>query len=428
MPRNLAALTGFAWKSNRFFCENLAVQDLARQFGTPLYIYSRASLERSVGDYLRAVSGTRNRIFYAMKANANLALLELMVRLGCGFDIVSGGELAKALSAGCPADRIVYSGVGKTCSEIEAAIRAGIHCFNVESEPELERINEIAGRLGRIVPIAFRVNPNVDAKTHPYISTGLKNNKFGIAYDAAVKLFKRAASDEFPHVRVTGIDCHIGSQITEADPFIHAAEKVIDIVQKLEKAGIRLEHIDFGGGLGVCYGDETPPTPKKLIECVQFVCLKRGVENVALYFEPGRSLVANAGVLAMSVQYVKPTQTRNFCIVDAAMNDMIRPALYEAQMEIVNTVKDGQEDAKKWDVVGPVCESSDFMGRDRILSVKAGDVLAMTGAGAYGMSMASNYNCRMRPAEVIVDGDKAYLVRERESTEDLLRHETTLPD
>ena len=427
MPKNLTALTGFSWKDDRFCCEELAVEDLAKRYGTPLYIYSRAALEKSVADYQEAVKGTKNRVFYAMKANASLAVLDLMVRLGCGFDIVSGGELAKALAAGCPAERIVYSGVGKTVPEIEAALAAGIHCFNVESEPELERINEVAGRMGRIAPIAFRVNPNVDAKTHPYISTGLKNNKFGIAYDAALVLYQRAASDEFAHVRVTGIDCHIGSQITTVDPFIHAAEKVVDIVDKLARSGIRLEHIDFGGGLGVCYSDETPPTPQKLVECVQFVCFKRGIENMALYFEPGRSLVANAGILAMTVQYVKPTANKNFCIVDAAMNDMIRPALYEAQMELVNTVKRPAFQLKSWDVVGPVCESSDFMGKDRLLSVKAGDVLAMTGAGAYGMSMASNYNCRVRPAEVIVDGDKAYLVRERESTEDLLRHESRLP-
>ena len=427
MPKNLAALTGFAWKDDRFFCEDLAIADLAKRFGTPLYIYSKAALEKSVADYLDAVKGTRNRIFYAMKANASLAVLDLMVRLGCGFDIVSGGELAKALAAGCPADRIVYSGVGKTVPEIEAALSAGIHCFNVESEPELERINEVAGRLGKIAPIAFRVNPNVDAKTHPYISTGLKNNKFGIAYDEAIRLYQRAASDEFHNVRVTGIDCHIGSQITTVDPFIHAAEKVLDIVDKLAKSGITLEHIDFGGGLGVCYGDETPPSPQKLVECVQFVCFKRGIENMALYFEPGRSLVANAGVLAMTVQYVKPTAHKNFCIVDAAMNDMIRPALYEAEMALVNTVKRPEFQEKTWDVVGPVCESSDFMGKDRLLAVHAGDVLAMTGAGAYGMSMASNYNCRVKPAEVIVDGDKAYLVRERESVEDLLRNENRLP-
>ncbi len=427
MPKNLPALTGFAWKDDQFCCEGIAVADLAKRFGTPLYVYSKAALEKTVTDYLQAVQGTDNRVFYAMKANANLAILDLMVRMGCGFDIVSGGELAKALAAGCPADRIVYSGVGKTVAEIEAALEAGIHCFNIESEPELERINAVAGRMNKIAPIAFRVNPNVDAKTHPYISTGLKNNKFGVAYDAAITLYQRAASDEFPHVRITGIDCHIGSQITSLDPFIHAAEKVVDIVEKLEKSGIQLEHIDFGGGLGVCYSDETPPTPQKLIESVQFVCFKRGIENIALYFEPGRSLVANAGILATTVQYVKPTAKKNFCIVDAAMNDMIRPSLYEAEMAISNTAKGSLLSEKEWDIVGPVCESGDFLGKERMLAVRPGDVLAMTGAGAYGMSMASNYNCRMRPAEVIVDGDTAHLVRKRETAEDLLRHESRLP-
>lgn len=425
MSENLHAIPEIRWWDEDLCIEQIPFAGLARRFGTPLYVYSRAALTRAADGYLSATQRTNARVFYAVKANASLAVIDLFSRLGCGFDIVSGGELAKVLAAGADPKSVVYSGVGKTTAEIETALKVGILCFNVESEPELDRIAEIAAHLEKTADISIRVNPNVDAKTHPYISTGLKNNKFGIAYERVIEVYKKART--LTGIRVAGIDCHIGSQITSLDPFVHAADKVLDLVDELGKAGVEIRHLDFGGGLGVCYLDEEPPAAGALMDIVRERCTARGYGDLPLFFEPGRSLVANAGVLLSQVQYVKRTDSKNFCIVDAAMNDMIRPTLYDAHMAVLNTRRRPQQ-GEPFDIVGPVCESGDFLGKDRTLAVEPGDILAMTGAGAYGMAMSSNYNMRGRAAEVLVDGDKAYLVRRRETPEDLCALETRLPD
>lgn len=417
--------TGFDRKNGVLYCENLSVVDLAKQYGTPLYVYSHQALQARIDDWKSGVAGSENRVFYAMKANANLAILRQFVQAGFGFDIVSAGELVRALAAGAKGEDIVYSGVGKTVEDIAAALKAGVHCFNVESDAELDRINDVAAQMGLIAPISLRVNPDVDAKTHPYISTGLKNNKFGVAFDIACDVYKKAQA--MSNVKITGIDCHIGSQITELEPFVHAADKLLDLVEELDKAGIELDHIDFGGGLGVRYANETPPTAKALIAAVSERVAARGFSHLSLYFEPGRSLVADSGALVMTVQYLKPTPVKNFCIVDAGMNDMIRPTLYQAVMPLINATNCDVA-PQIWDVVGPICETGDFLSKNEALGVRQGDALVMLAAGAYGMSMASNYNARGRAAEVLVRGNRSWLVRRRETPADLMALESSVPE
>lgn len=423
MSKDFSALSGFSRRDGAFYCEELNLRELAQRFGTPLYVYSHQALKTALENWMRGIAGTNHRVFYAMKANSNLALLKFFHDSGTGFDIVSRGELQRALMAGAKGNDIVYSGVGKSREDIRAALRADIGCFNVESIPELHRINEVALEEKRIAPVSVRVNPDVDAKTHPYISTGLKNNKFGVSYDQTVALYQHAAT--LPGIRISGIDMHIGSQITELEPFVHAADKIFDIVDALAQNGIMLDHLDFGGGLGVRYTDETPPSAETLVKAVSRKAAERGYADLPIYFEPGRSLVARAGILLTTVEYLKPTEAKNFMIVDAAMNDMVRPTLYQAQMPLVNCTQ--RDEASLWDVVGPVCETGDFLARSIELAAQPGDVLAMTGAGAYGMSMASNYNSRGRAAEVLVSGSRVWLIRRRETIEDLMALENTVP-
>ena len=423
MSKDFSALSGFSRRDGALYCEELKLRELAQRFGTPLYVYSHQALKTALENWMRGIAGTNHRVFYAMKANSNLALLKFFHDSGTGFDIVSRGELQRALMAGAKGNDIVYSGVGKSRKDIRAALRADIGCFNVESIPELDRINEVALEEKRIAPVSVRVNPDVDAKTHPYISTGLKNNKFGVSYDQTVALYQHAAT--LPGIRISGIDMHIGSQITELEPFVHAADKIFDIVDALAQNGIMLDHLDFGGGLGVRYTDETPPSAETLVKAVSRKAAERGYADLPIYFEPGRSLVARAGILLTTVEYLKPTEAKNFMIVDAAMNDMVRPTLYQAQMPLVNCTQ--RDEASLWDVVGPVCETGDFLARSIELAAQPGDVLAMTGAGAYGMSMASNYNSRGRAAEVLVSGSRVWLIRRRETIEDLMALENTVP-
>ncbi len=412
-----------SWRDRHLVLEDVALDHLARAHGTPLFVYSRAAILYALGAYQRGLAGRDALICFAMKANSTLAILKLLADAGCGFDIVSQGELERALAAGAAADTIVFSGIGKTRSEIERALQVGIRCFNVESLQELEVISQVAQASGRVAPISIRVNPNVDAHTHPYISTGLKGNKFGIAHEQALAAYRRAA--ELPGLRVTGIDCHIGSQITETAPYLEAMDRVLDLITAIEAAGIAIHHIDFGGGLGIDYQGDTPPGADELWRALLARLDARGFGDRALIIEPGRSLVGNAGVCLTEVLYLKPGESKNFCIVDAAMNDVPRPALYEAFHRIVPLVR-APEDAAPvtWDVVGPVCESGDWLGRDRRLAVQPGDRLAVLSAGAYCMSMASNYNSRPRAAEVLVDGNQARVVRRREALRDLWQHET----
>jgi len=410
--------------------EGHSLRALVRRHGSPLYVYSRAAMLAALGAYQRALQGRRHLLCYAMKANSNLAVLQSFARAGCGFDIVSGGELERVLAAGGDPARVVFSGVGKTRAEMRQALAAGVRCFNVESRAELERLNEEAIALGRRAPVSLRVNPDVDAGTHPYISTGLKGNKFGIAHADALAAYRHAAS--LPGLDVVGIDCHIGSQITQVEPYLDAAERVLDIVAAVEAAGIPLQHIDFGGGLGITYADETPPPADRLIGGLLERVDARGYGARELLFEPGRSLVGNAGVLLTEVQYLKPgaagdASAKSFCIVDAAMNDLMRPAMYDAWMAI-EPCQQREGPSTSWDVVGPVCESGDWLGRDRRLCVQPGDVLAVLSAGAYGMAMASNYNTRPRAAEILLDGDRAHVVREREAALELFALERLIPD
>ncbi|NBD19703.1 diaminopimelate decarboxylase [Aquabacterium fontiphilum] len=396
------------------------LRDLATRFGTPLYVYSRRAMLAALAPYQRALAGRPHLVCYAVKANSNLAVLQTFAQAGCGFDIVSGGELARVLAAGGEASKVVFSGVGKTRDEMRQAIAAGVRCFNVESTAELEVLSEVAAGMGQRARVSLRVNPDVDAGTHPYISTGLKGNKFGVAHEQALATYRRAAS--LPGIEVVGIDCHIGSQITEVAPYLDALDRVLDLVEAIEAAGITLHHMDLGGGLGITYTDETPPGADTLIAALLAKIDARGHGHREVLFEPGRSLVGNAGVLLTEVMYLKPGEHKQFCIVDAAMNDLMRPALYEAYMGIVNT-HERTEPGETWDVVGPVCESGDWLGRDRQLAVQPGDVLAVLSAGAYGMTMASNYNTRGRAAEVMVDGERVVLVREREKAADLFKLE-----
>ena len=400
--------------------EGHALAELGRRHGTPLYVYSRAAMLDALAAYQRALQGRRHLVCYAMKANSSLAVLQTFAQAGCGFDIVSGGELERVLAAGGSASRVVFSGVGKTRAEMRQALDAGVRCFNVESTGELERLSEVAVAAGRRAPVSLRVNPDVDAGTHPYISTGLKGNKFGIAHGEALAAYRRAAS--LPGLEVVGIDCHIGSQITQVEPYLDAAERVLDIVAAVEAAGIALQHIDFGGGLGITYTDETPPAADLLVRRLLERVDARGYGGREILFEPGRSLVGNAGVLLTEVQYLKPGDAKNFCIVDAAMNDLMRPAMYEAWMAIEPCALRA-EPAATWDVVGPVCESGDWLGRDRRFAAAPGDMLAVLSAGAYGMAMASNYNTRPRAAELMLDGERVHVIRERETARELFARE-----
>ncbi|NUZ05633.1 diaminopimelate decarboxylase [Piscinibacter koreensis] len=405
--------------------DDCVVADLARRFGTPLYVYSRRAMLASLADYRRALAGRNHLLCYAMKANSNLAVLQVFAEAGCGFDIVSGGELERVLAVGVDPARIVFSGVGKTRSEMRRALDAGVLSFNVESDPELDVLSEVAAAAGKVARISLRINPDVDPQTHPYISTGLKANKFGIAHAHAVDTYRRAAA--LPGLRVVGIDCHIGSQITAVDPYLDAVDRLLDLVEAIESHGIAIEHVDIGGGLGITYANEEPPSAELLMKSVLGRLDARGHGQRKLVLEPGRSLVGNAGVLASEVLYLKPGDEKNFCIVDAAMNDMIRPTLYGAWMGIVECTRDAARPAFRADVVGPVCESGDWLGRDRELAVQPGDFVAVLSAGAYGMAAASNYNTRGRPAEVMVDGSDVWLIRERESTADQMRGEHLLP-
>jgi diaminopimelate decarboxylase len=404
--------------------ERVRVAELAREHGTPLFVYSKAAMLSALGAYQRGFAGRRAKICYAMKANSSLAILQLFAQAGCGFDIVSGGELERVLAAGGrPAD-IIFSGVGKTRAEMRRALQAGIGCFNVESEAELEVLSEVATQAGKTAPVSIRVNPDVDPKTHPYISTGLKGNKFGIAHDRTVHAYKRAAS--LPGLEVVGIDCHIGSQITEESPYLDAMDRIIDLVDAVEAEGIPLHHIDFGGGLGITYKGDEPPAADALWRKLFARIDARGFGERQFMIEPGRSLVGNAGICVTEVLYLKPGEHKNFCIVDAAMNDLPRPAMYQA-FHAIEPVRAGGGAQETYDVVGPVCESGDWIGRDRELAARPGDLLAVMSAGAYCMSMASNYNTRGRAAEVLVDGDRAFLIRERETAADQMRTERLAP-
>ncbi len=414
-------MTAFAYRNGTLHVENLSLHDLAVRFGTPLYVYSRAQLEAHYRAFDEAFAAIPHQVCYAVKANSNIGVLNVLARLGSGFDIVSGGELARVIAAGGDPAKVVFSGLGKLESEIADALNAGIACFNVESDAELDRISAVAVRLGKTAPVSLRVNPDVDAGTHPYISTGLKENKFGIAIEDALRVYQRAAA--LPGLKIVGIDCHIGSQLTTTLPFADALERVLAMIDTLADHGIPLEHLDIGGGLGVRYRDEIPPTPAEYAAALLPRLKERGLK---IYMEPGRAIAANAGVLLTRVEFLKPSEHKNFAIVDAAMNDLIRPSLYSAWMDIVAvTPRDAERVA--YDIVGPVCETGDFLGKDRKLALQPGDVLSVMGAGAYGFVMSSNYNTRGRAAEILVDGDHAFTVRRRETLSDLLALESVLP-
>jgi len=404
-------------------CEQVTAVDIARRFGTPAYVYSRAALTANFVAYQQALDGIDHQICYSVKANSNIAVLNVLARLGAGFDIVSGGELERVLAAGGDAAKVVFSGVAKTREEMRRALDVGIGCFNVESKAELVRLNDVAANAGKIAPISLRVNPDVDANTHPYISTGLKQNKFGIAIEDAASLYRLAAGS-LKNVKIIGVDCHIGSQLTQIAPFLDALDRVLALVDELAASGIHIEHLDLGGGLGVRYRDETPPTPADYIGAVR---KRLGDRKLKLAFEPGRSIVANAGILLTQVEYLKSTADKEFAIVDAAMNDLLRPALYSAWMRIEAAVPRTDVAVKQYDIVGPVCETGDFLGKDRELALAEGDLLAVFGAGAYGFSMSSNYNTRGRACELMVDGSDVYVIRARETVADQLRGESLVP-
>ncbi|MCP4042148.1 MAG: diaminopimelate decarboxylase [Gammaproteobacteria bacterium] len=411
-------MDAFAYKDNTLHAESTDLQTVAGQYGTPCFVYSRAALEQHWRAFDQALNGYDHLVCYAVKANSNLAVLNLMARLGSGFDIVSVGELERVVAAGGDPAKVVYSGVGKSVTEMERALELGIHCFNVESEPELERLNMVAGGLGWSAPVSLRVNPDVDPLTHPYISTGLKKNKFGIPVDQALAVYRRAA--ELPNVKVLGVDCHIGSQLTTVTPFVDALDRVLALVDRLDDDGIKISHLDLGGGLGIVYRDEQPPTPEELVKALGE---RLGGRNLRLILEPGRAIVGNAGIMLTRVEYLKYGEISNFAIVDAAMNDLVRPSLYQAWQTII-PVAEREGNTQTFDVVGPICETGDFLGKARELNIREGDLLAVCSAGAYGFSMSSNYNSRPRAAEVLVDGDRSFLVRQRESNADLFRGET----
>ena len=405
----------FQYKNEQLYVEDLPVKQLAEEFGTPLYIYSRATLERHWHAFDSALGEHPHLICYAVKANSNIGILNVMAKLGSGFDIVSQGELERVLAAGGEASKVVFSGVAKSRAEIMRALEVGIRCFNVESVAELHHINQIAGEMGKVAPISLRVNPDVDAHTHPYISTGLKENKFGVSVDEAREVYKLAAT--LPHVKITGMDCHIGSQLTELQPFLDATDRLIRLIEQLKEDGITLKHLDLAGGLGVTYTDETPPHPSDYAAAL--LNKLKDYEDLEIILEPGRAITANAGILVAKVQYLKSNESRNFAITDTGMNDMIRPALYEAYMNIIEIDRTLEREKTIYDVVGPVCETSDFLGKQRELAIAEGDYIAQRSAGAYGASMSSNYNSRPRTAEVLVDGDKAHLIRRRENLSEL---------
>lgn len=405
----------FQYKNEQLYVEDLPVKQLAEEFGTPLYIYSRATLERHWHAFDSALGKHPHLICYAVKANSNIGILNVMAKLGSGFDIVSQGELERVLAAGGEASKVVFSGVAKSHAEIMRALEVGIRCFNVESVAELHHINQIAGEMGKVAPISLRVNPDVDAHTHPYISTGLKENKFGVSVDEAREVYKLAAT--LPHVKITGMDCHIGSQLTELQPFLDATDRLIRLMEQLKEDGIKLKHLDLGGGLGVTYTDETPPHPSDYATAL--LNKLKDYEDLEIILEPGRAIAANAGILVAKVQYLKSNESRNFAITDTGMNDMIRPALYEAYMNIIEIDRTLGREKAIYDVVGPVCETSDFLGKQRELAIAEGDYIAQRSAGAYGASMSSNYNSRPRTAEVLVDGNKAHLIRRRENLSEL---------
>lgn len=413
----------FQYKNNQLMAENLPVKQLAEQFGTPLYIYSKATLERHWHAFDNAFGEHPHLVCFAVKSNPNIAILNVMAKLGSGFDIVSQGELERVLAAGGDAGKVVFSGVAKSRQEIARALEVNIRCFNVESEAELLRINQIAGEMGKIAPISLRVNPDVDAHTHPYISTGLKENKFGVSVEQAREVYKLAAT--LPNIKIVGMDCHIGSQLTELQPFLDAVDRLIVLMEQLKQDGIHLKHLDLGGGLGVTYTDEAPPHPTEYAKALWEKL--SAFSELEIIVEPGRAITANAGILVTKVEYLKSNESRNFAIVDAGMNDMIRPALYQAYMNILEIDRTLAREEKIYDVVGPICETSDFLGKQRKLAIAEGDYLAQRSAGAYGASMSSNYNSRPRTAEVMVDGDKAYLIRRREALNELWQLESLLP-
>ena len=410
-----------AYRDQQLFAEGVSTSDLARQYATPLFVYSKAAMLGALAAYQRGFAGRRAQICYAMKANSSLAVLQVFAQAGCGFDIVSGGELERVVAAGGDVRKVIFSGVGKTRAEMRQALAAGIGCFNVESDAELDVLSAVAVDMGQQAPVSIRVNPNVDPKTHPYISTGLKGNKFGVAHEDAVRIYRRAAA--LPGLKVVGIDCHIGSQITEETPYLDAMDRILDLVEAIEAAGVPIHHIDFGGGLGIDYNGDVPPQADALWARLLAKLDARGFGDRQLMIEPGRSLVGNAGICLTEVLYLKPGEQKNFCIIDAAMNDLPRPAMYQAFHQIVPLAPRGGGTVQ-YDVVGPVCESGDWIGRDRDLTVEQGDLLAVLSAGAYCMSMSSNYNTRGRAAEVLVDGNTAHLIRARENAADQMRGES----
>ncbi|MFJ2983949.1 MULTISPECIES: diaminopimelate decarboxylase [unclassified Pseudomonas] len=415
-------MNAFNYREGELFAEGVALSAIAERFGTPTYVYSRAHIEAQYRSYTDALQGVEHLVCFAVKANSNLGVLNVLARMGAGFDIVSGGELERVLAAGGRADRVVFSGVGKTREDMRRALDVGVHCFNVESTDELERLQVVAAEMGKVAPVSLRVNPDVDAGTHPYISTGLKENKFGIAIADAEAIYVRAA--QLPNLEVVGVDCHIGSQLTTVEPFLDALDRLLDLVDRLADCGIHLRHLDLGGGVGVRYRDEEPPLVADYIKAIRE---RVGDRDLALVFEPGRYIVANAGALLTRVEYLKHTEHKDFAIIDAAMNDLIRPALYQAWMG-VSAVTPREGEGRAYDLVGPICETGDFLAKDRTLNLAEGDLLAVQSAGAYGFVMSSNYNTRGRCAEILVDGDQAFEVRRRETIAELYAGESLLPE